>query len=392
VHCNRQSLPLTKLGVNDFMLRVLFICVFHAWPARGHRLECVEEVCQDRSALLQGKVAVSRQRDGMEIAHRSSHGSLIHSARSEAAEMLKKAMSVEESAALTSVNVTEGKLIPDQLIMTGKQGTYEEMPNEVRTNILKMLSLENEARKPKGQSPMHLRWFGDDSCRQYLKDHFDEELSKIFDEAAPGYYRADICRTAVLAREGGFYLDVDVELNQPITNLVDEKTTFMSAYSMHGDILNALLAAVPESPVMLKALDEMRNWYKNNENTNASHGLMGTQCTYRGLHQLTKDDCPDVNLKAMRSKLQWHCGKNAIRLYEEKEMLCWSLTSEECSIEREEASSWFHRLGLFVPDSGVKGHRTLVGWPRFLCQDPGEGCGAGGHAAWHDAFMREHGF
>merc|ERR1719487_804090 len=87
-----------------------------------------------------------------------------------------------------------------------------------------------------GVEALQPRWLGDKACHDYIITHYDEELAGFFDRAHPGNYRGDICRAAVLYREGGFYADVDVELKVPLTELVDAETTFMSVYSEHGDI------------------------------------------------------------------------------------------------------------------------------------------------------------
>lgn len=271
-------------------------------------------------------------------------------------------------------------LIPDQLVMTGKPDKVDDMPLEVRGNILNMIALESRTREAAGRPPIHLRWLGDSACHQFIAKHFDEELAGMFDKATPGYYKGDICRTAVLLVEGGFYMDVDLELKEPLLHLVDDKTTFMSAYSVNGDILNALLAVVPRSPVMQKALDEMRKWYQNKDERK---GLMGTQSTYRGLTGTIKEHCPEVEPVAMRATLQWNCGDEVIRLYEEKDLLCFLDANApqpmECPEERKTADDYFMRYGIFEPSQPIAPGRKIVGWPRFkTCKDTA-GCGSGGH-------------
>merc|ERR1719440_2455111 len=142
---------------------------------------------------------------------------------------------------------------PAQLIMTGKPETMEEMPADIQANIMNTRSLSKGLR---------FRWFGDKACRQYIKDHYDKELVEMYDSQLEGMYRGDICRTAVIYNEGGFYLDVDVEMAVPITSIVDKDTTFASAFSINGDIFNAVLAAEPRSEIMAENLEEIRRWWR----------------------------------------------------------------------------------------------------------------------------------
>merc|ERR1719491_2008587 len=225
------------------------------------------------------------------------------------------------------------------------------------------------------------RWFGDQACRDYILANYDEELLGFFDHTHPGYYRGDICRAAVLYREGGFYTDVDVELRVPLTELVDENTTFMSAYSVNGDIFNGLLAAVPNSEGMGETLQEIRRWFRGETE---QIGLMGTMTMLRGLENVVSMSCAAKTLEGVKSETQWACGRHQIRLYQEAGLMCpneggpRSAPSDECPWERRGAPDMM-RLGLFYPN--LQRARSLIGWPRYhSCKDPSGGCGSGGHA------------
>merc|ERR1719440_1187845 len=146
-------------------------------------------------------------------------------------------------------------------------------------NILNTQSLSGQ---------LKFRWFGGEACRQYIKDHYDEELVEMFDSQLGGMYRGDICRSAVLYNEGGFYLDVDVEMTVPMTSLVDQDTTFASAFSVNGDIFNAILAAEPKSEILAENLKEIRRWRRGESDR---EGLMGTQCLYRAMQSVVNKSC-----------------------------------------------------------------------------------------------------
>merc|ERR1719487_1968232 len=125
----------------------------------------------------------------------------------------------------------------------------EEMPDGVIENIRNTQALSRG---------LKLRWFGDKACRQYIKDHYDDELLEMFDSQEEGMYRGDICRAAVMYNEGGFYLDVDVQMNVSLASIVDKDTTFASAFSLGGDIFNAIMASEPKSEIMAENLNEIK--------------------------------------------------------------------------------------------------------------------------------------
>ena len=105
-------------------------------------------------------------------------------------------------------------------------------------------------------------------------------------------YKGDICRTFVLAREGGFCVDLDVEPLVPFRQLIDEGTTFMSSYThgSHARILNAFMAAAPNSAILLEALEEMRRHYRG-EAKPVEINQMGPETLARGLQNVVGRQC-----------------------------------------------------------------------------------------------------
>eukprot|EP00445_Apocalathium_hangoei_P007001 CAMPEP_0203863372 /NCGR_PEP_ID=MMETSP0359-20131031/14126_1 /ASSEMBLY_ACC=CAM_ASM_000338 /TAXON_ID=268821 /ORGANISM="Scrippsiella Hangoei, Strain SHTV-5" /LENGTH=370 /DNA_ID=CAMNT_0050780901 /DNA_START=98 /DNA_END=1210 /DNA_ORIENTATION=+ len=272
--------------------------------------------------------------------------------------------------------------IPRQLVLTAKMGSLAEMPELVRQNVHHML-----ARSP----GIKLRWFGDSDCQAYIRQHFDAELAQIFETESRGSFRGDICRACVLSREGGFYLDLDVELNVALPSLVDENTTFVSAFTEDNAILNAVMGTAPNSPVMLKAVEEIRMWYTgkaSHVDKYTSDGWMGPITLLRALRAVVDSDCAGHSLQ-VEGTLQWSCGPQVFRLYHERPLDC-SIVSEECPKRRAESAFGGVRFGIFAPPAAAGQARQLVAWPRFA--DCGQwGCSAGGwdqnHAAVSDLGM-----
>jgi len=269
--------------------------------------------------------------------------------------------------------------IPRQVIFTGKPRRLRDMPHEIQFNVRQTAGTSNSTNN---KSPkLRPRWLGDDTCHHYIKEHYDEELLKFFDTASPGCYRGDICRAAVLYREGGFYADVDVQMAVPLEDIVDGNTTFTSVHSINGDIFNGLLAVVPKSEIMAETLHEIRKWHRNAAERT---GLLGTMTLHRALSNVMKASCPSVSLADKeRKELQWTCGKHTIRLYQEGDLLCFMKEGQpqpfECPIERKKGDMRM-RYGFFIPGHRVNIHRPIIGWPRLLaCQDAAHGCGSGGH-------------
>jgi len=250
--------------------------------------------------------------------------------------------------------------IPQQLVMTAKQASLEDMPQTVQDNVKHMLA----------ESPgVTLRWLSDADCATYIHDHYDDELSKMFKAEGRGSFRGDICRAAVLAREGGFYLDLDVQMNVPIIDLVDDQTTFASSFTEDHRVLNAVIATRPGNPVIVETLSQIRKWYRHE----APHtNWMGPETMLRALKLVLRKDCNGQKISP-KAGLEWKCGEQVFRFYQEQKLECSLRGSLECPSSRAQSSFDGLHFGLFVPGPS----RQLVGWPRFAaCSD--WGCGAGG--------------
>lgn len=342
--------------LRHYIVCSLLACVSGA-PHESHYPVCVQDgECKEDALEIESAASMLLQTSLSKLHNRPHEGERLFQTLARRAD--------EEG----QVRLAHGTQIPDQLVMTGGPATPGEMPGPVRQNIVSMILLQNQARKKQGLLPIRLRWLSTDTCHSYIKKHYDKDLVHLFQHAEPSFYKGDICRTAVLLREGGFYMDVDMQLSEPFLNLVDKDTTFMSARSKIGGLLNGLMAAAPGSPVLQNTLNFMRKWYTSGAHRDRHSGLMGTNCTLRGLEKVIQDNCPDLSLKATGGILQWSCGDHVIRLYEEKELRCsGSLSpSPECPIERKQARSFLARIGIFRPEQPQRNSRELIGWTRLI--------------------------
>lgn len=278
----------------------------------------------------------------------------------------------EEKKNKTKILVTKQR-IPSQLVLTGRNASLDDVHPAALANI----------RNVSKMSPsLSIRWLSDQACLEYLSKHFDDELVQIYRHEVHGAFRGDICRTAVLLREGGFYMDLDVELVVPLTALVDNATTFMAVYEApemnHGGMLNALMAVEPANAVMNATLGEIRRWYQQPANNT---GWMGPVTLLAGLNKVVRDTCPceSVNLRKkvlhwQNVEPQWQCGSHFFRFNVQRHLFCTSPhRKNECPEPRRTSRSYAVRQGFFFPGR----EREIIGWPRpAWCTT--SGCGYGG--------------
>jgi len=317
-------------------------------------------------------------------------------------------------AMLTEPEGDNQQLIPRQLVMTGQFSSIDELPLETKKN------LDNTRKYAPGFT---MRYLNDGACQQYLQDHFDSDLAYLFSQEKHGSFRGDICRSAVLLREGGFYTDLDFQLNVSIESLIDENTTLMTALVAQGPwltvqataklstgrsvsiqpILNALIAVQPKSSIMERTIKNIKAWYKNK--ASQERGLLGPMAMAESLAEMVQEDCPSppfaplpevhaedgTIVEAADPMARWACGSEKVRLYQEE-----YLGDTECgkgSMDRRGAwrapsqvvcppgrRDFFGlQFGVFSMGEASRESR-LIGWSRYLgCAK--FGCGINGGEA-----------
>jgi hypothetical protein len=268
--------------------------------------------------------------------------------------------------------------VPLQLILTSKSASSSQLPSGVRTNIIGTLSMDPQ---------MRLRWLDDKTCLEYLQQHFKPAYVNMLKTERRGSFRGDICRAAVLYREGGFYTDLDLELRVPFTSVIDKKTTFMSTFTADNAILNALIAAEPRNAVMRETLKELRKWYGNevphvaDQADGSTSEWMGPLTMLRGLKAVMKAECQGKDPKLMQSS-RLECGKENLMLYREAELNCFQ-PSDECPPSRMRSDFYGVKFGIF--ENTMARDRKLIAWPRYAdCTD--WGCQSGG---WHESDLQD---
>mmetsp|Transcript_64634 Transcript_64634/g.114949 ORF Transcript_64634/g.114949 Transcript_64634/m.114949 type:complete len:329 (+) Transcript_64634:117-1103(+) len=218
--------------------------------------------------------------------------------------------------------------IPQQLIMTG--------PDKSLEDLLKTSKLAKNVKKTLALNPrLKIRYLSDAECQSYIQENHGDELAMIYEGTHEGHFRGDICRAAVLFNEGGFYADLDFDPLVPFNYFVDNSTQFMSVFGDDGGVLNAVMAAVPHSPVMQQTLKEILEWHVQGSEGQQADGWMGTATLRRALISIMAHNCPELHLMSQQLKGQWQCGPHTFRFH--LEVSCLQADGPECPPGRRQA-------------------------------------------------------
>jgi hypothetical protein len=281
--------------------------------------------------------------------------------------------------------------IPLQLVMTGHTATLDELPDTVKENLKNTQSLA---------PGFSIRYLDDAACQEYLTKHFREEFLEIYVREQHGSFRGDICRSAVLLREGGFYADLDFQFHAGLLDLIDAETTLMTAFVAEDvqmwtpplrknekgtairPILNALIAVRPESHIMKRTMKYIRKSYEDDQEPPS---LLGPIAMELALRETVHRDCPDISLSNPDKLGHWTCGEEKLQFYQEEDIGagqdCWKEGAVVCPPDRAMSTTEFFgsRFGVFRIGSESR-EKRLIGWSRYQgCSK--YGCGFNGGVA-----------
>jgi len=257
--------------------------------------------------------------------------------------------------------------IPRHIVITEKASTMNELHPDIRMNVDRNFALN---------PGFEALYYGDSQCEVLLESFGDEALLKAFRGESHGAYRGDICRAVALFEKGGYYLDVDVQMAVPFSDIVAPSATFFSALAATGGgVLNAIIGVVPKSEIIAEHLAAIRHYYTSMTKYDPFATDMGPKTLQKGLQSVTKRLCHSTDLVAHQGEV-WQCGDARIQLMREEEIDCKSPGTLDCPKERADGYGGL-RYGLYDPS---KEHK-LIGWSRFAeCKE--NGCGGGGNEGW----------
>lgn len=118
----------------------------------------------------------------------------------------------------------------------------------------------------KTQNPEFIYYLYDDAmCRNFIKEHFTEDVLYAFDKLNPGAFKADLWRYCVLYIKGGIYLDIKFHCVNgfKLLTLTDKEYWVQDRpqYDNNG-IYQALMVCLPNNNILKNCIDNIVNYCK----------------------------------------------------------------------------------------------------------------------------------
>lgn len=137
-----------------------------------------------------------------------------------------------------------------------------DLPDKMRESI-------EELKKNNPEFTYHL--YDDDMCRDFIKEHFNEDILWAFDKLIPGAYKADLWRYCVLYIHGGIYLDIKFKCinNFKLIELTNQEYWVKDLHDhIVKSIYQAVMVTYPKNKILWKAIQEILHNCKTNNYTN----------------------------------------------------------------------------------------------------------------------------
>jgi mannosyltransferase OCH1-like enzyme len=106
--------------------------------------------------------------------------------------------------------------------------------------------------------------FDNADCREFIKNHFSQEILEAYDSLIPGAYKADLWRLCVIYINGGIYMDIKFKCVNGFRLIeLTENNHFVIDRIPPLTIYNALIASKKENPFILMAIHKIVENVKN---------------------------------------------------------------------------------------------------------------------------------
>jgi len=103
-----------------------------------------------------------------------------------------------------------------------------------------------------------VKLYSGESCINYIKRHFDDEILEAYNSLKPYAYKSDLMRQLILYNEGGWYTDVRMVCLQSLDKLVKEDKNFYACIDRPQQqlcICNGFIGSAPKHPISKKMID-----------------------------------------------------------------------------------------------------------------------------------------
>ena len=149
--------------------------------------------------------------------------------------------------------------------------------------------------------------------RKFIKEHFDKIVIMAYDKILPGAFKCDLWRLCVLYIEGGVYIDFDTLCMGKLDDFIDVNDEFVVPIDLNinpaegqHNLFNSFMASIPQSPILLEAINQIVYNVENNIIPNSLLDFSGPGMLGRSVNKYMKRSEADSFI-GMEGPYRWNC-------------------------------------------------------------------------------------
>ena len=147
------------------------------------------------------------------------------------------------------IELTENNIIPYECIQVWLQG---DVKPHIKKNIIKR------------NRNINYIFFNNHTIVEYLKEHFDKTILNCYHKIKNPAHKCDLFRYCYLYKNGGIYIDVDLEFNISFKEMIQlsNYSDFITCLGAHsnktfGECTNGILLCKKKNPIFLECIDKL---------------------------------------------------------------------------------------------------------------------------------------
>lgn len=123
--------------------------------------------------------------------------------------------------------------------------------------------LEKYSYKWKELNPEYeLKLFDHDMCEKFLLDEFGQLYSDIYNFLQDGPIKCDFWRICIIYKNGGLYVDADIEPLVPLNDYIQDDVFFATCISYYRRLSPHFIMGEPNNPILKKTIKKYLKMFK----------------------------------------------------------------------------------------------------------------------------------
>lgn len=98
--------------------------------------------------------------------------------------------------------------------------------------------------------------YTEDECYKFIEENFDKNVANAYKGLNPIAYKSDLWRYCMLYIKGGIYIDIKLEIMQPLLDIIKKYPTIFVMENAPG-INNGFIVTPPKNKIMKACIDEI---------------------------------------------------------------------------------------------------------------------------------------